>query len=204
MLRDAHQRFHAEVGTVIGLVVAKRLEEARTSVLSGPMHGLSTETIALIEGLRPRSRRPVATASAGEGFLRWDAKYATGHAGIDAQHQELFRRTGELHAAMQEGRGRASILELIGFLAEYTTRHFSAEEAVMRTAGYPGIADHQQLHRELLGQVADLHKRATANEPLRTMEVSEFLASWLKHHILEIDHQYIPYVRRMPASAATM
>jgi len=125
----------------------------------------------------------------------WTPQFATGHSDIDAQHQQLFRMTGELHVAMQEGRGRAVIGELIAFLANYTVKHFAEEEDTMRQAAYPNLAGHQAMHRTLLAQVGDLQRRFTAGETLKTMEVSEFLSGWLKQHILQVDHAYIPALK---------
>jgi hemerythrin-like metal-binding protein len=103
--------------------------------------------------------------------------------------------TGDLHQAMVEGRGRTVIDELLRFLADYTVRHFADEEAVMRTAGYADLPNHQALHRELLAQVTDLQRRFASGENLKTIEVSEFLANWLRNHILHIDHAYIPQLK---------
>lgn len=128
-------------------------------------------------------------------LLTWGPEYATGHTGIDTQHEQLFRITGELHVAMRDGRGRRVIGDLVNFLADYTARHFAEEEEVMRRAAYPQLASHQELHRTLLSQVADLQRRFAAGEQLKTMDVSEFLANWLSKHILQVDHAYVEHLK---------
>jgi hemerythrin-like metal-binding protein len=188
-LVENHQRFHAEVGKVIDLITAKRLDEAQTELNEGGFAHASEMTIALIARLKP-----VGTA-VNQISLAWSSEYATGVAQIDAQHKELFARVATLHSAMMSGAGRAKVVELVGFLAEYTVKHFSEEEALMVRARYADIDKHRALHRTLLEQVGGLRAKLDRGETLKTMEVTDFLAGWLRHHILKIDHAYVPAMR---------
>lgn len=190
-LRTTHASFHAEVGRAIDLIASKRFEDAKELIHGGIRAGSS----AIITDLA-RLRAPGASSGSGTRakagrLLVWDQRYATGIGEIDRQHQELFKHTAELHHAMVEGRGRQVIGEKVTFLATYAQEHFALEERLMTQAGYPGLAKHQELHRTLVGQVSGLLQRFTAGETLKTMEVSEFLASWLRHHILDVDHAYV-------------
>ena len=146
-------------------------------------------TIALIARLKP------LTAKDGLLSLRWSSEYATGVAQIDRQHQELFARVATLHSAMMSGAGRAKVIELVGFLADYTVNHFSEEEALMVKARFAGLDEHRGLHRSLLEQVGALRAKLDRGEVPKTMEVTDFLTGWLKHHILKIDHAYVPSLR---------
>ena len=44
-------------------------------------------------------------------------------------------------------------------LADYTRDHFSAEEKMLATAKYPGLAQHLTLHHELSRQVGEYVER---------------------------------------------
>ena len=139
-----------------------------------------------------------STTGAGQGMdaLVWGPRFFTGHGEIDAQHQELFNKVASLHAAMREGKGRKIIGELLVFLAAYTEEHFTAEESILQKAGYATLPQHQKLHHQLLAQVGEVKRRFDAGEALKTMEVSEFLADWLRTHILGHDHAYIPTLKK--------
>ncbi len=188
-LLDQHQRFHAEVGKIIDLIAAKRLDEARNELATGAFALASEKTLALIARLKPMG------STAGMAALAWSPEYATGVAVVDAQHQELFARVATLHSAMMSGAGRAKVIELVGFLADYTVKHFAEEEALMVRARYADLDQHRGLHKTLLGQVGDLHAKLNRGETLKTLEVTEFLGGWLRHHILKIDHAYVPALR---------
>ncbi len=188
-LVDQHQRFHAEVGRIVDLIAAKRLDEARNELATGAFALASEKTLALIARLKPMG------STAGMAALAWSPEYATGVAVVDAQHQELFARVAALHSAMMSGAGRAKVIELVGFLADYTVNHFAEEEALMVRARYADLDQHRGLHQTLLGQVGDLRAKLDRGDTLKTLEVTEFLGGWLRHHILKVDHAYVPAMR---------
>ena len=61
---------------------------------------------------------------------RWDPALALGHAEIDRQHEEMFRRFAALVAAMEADAPRDVEL-LFDFLGEFVASHFAAEERLM-------------------------------------------------------------------------
>jgi len=87
------------------------------------------------------------------------------------------------------------VIELVGFLADYTVSHFAEEEALMVRARYADLEQHRGLHKTLLGQVGELRAKLDRGETLKTLEVTEFLGGWLRHHILKVDHAYVPAMR---------
>lgn len=188
-LVEQHQRFHAEVGRILDLVAAKRLDEARRELATGAFAQTSEKTLGLIARLKPMG------STASMAALAWSSEYATGVAVVDAQHQELFARVAALHSAMMSGAGRAKVIELVGFLADYTVNHFAEEEALMARARYADLDQHRGLHKTLLGQVGDLRAKLARGDTLKTLEVTEFLGGWLRHHILKVDHAYVPAMR---------
>lgn len=185
-LASSHQTFHVEVGKILDLVAAKRPEDARAEIHDGAFARASETTIALIARLKPLAPQE------GRLSLRWSPEYATGVNQIDLQHKELFARVATLHSAMMSGAGRTKVIELVGFLAEYTVNHFTEEEALMVKAKYADLEKHRGLHKALLDQVGGLVGKLNRGETLKTMEVTDFLAEWLRHHILKIDHAYVP------------
>ena len=58
----------------------------------------------------------------------------SGHAMVDAQHQELIDNINRLYDAVEQGNSIDEALSTLGFLAQYTMFHCGSEEALMRTA----------------------------------------------------------------------
>jgi hemerythrin len=51
----------------------------------------------------------------------WNARrMATGVQEVDDQHQELIRHFNEFHEAMAHGKGQATAIQPLSFLADYT------------------------------------------------------------------------------------
>lgn len=127
-------------------------------------------------------------------IIVWNETYRTGIDVIDAQHRQLFDAINGLHDAMASGKGRAHVTKTLSFLADYTVKHFTAEESLMKAHGYTGYAEHKKIHDLLVAQVNALVAKLTAGD-VPTLEVSDFLSDWLKHHIDEVDRRYIPFFK---------
>lgn len=70
-------------------------------------------------------------------MLEWKSEYSVGVERLDAQHRKLFDYFNQLDAAMQKGRGREVIGQVLANLASNTREHFRQEEDLMRRAAFP-------------------------------------------------------------------
>ena len=124
----------------------------------------------------------------------WNPRYETGIAIIDAQHQSLFDAVNQLADSFREGQAQEQTAVSLDFLVNYTLAHFQTEEQHMREIGFPGLVQHAQEHAHLLDK-AHVLQEAHADGQLVTMEVTIFFADWLKHHIKDMDLQYVDFLR---------
>ena len=120
--------------------------------------------------------------------IAWDPTLALGHAEIDAQHQEIFRRFGALVAAMEAG-DPGDVRALFEFLASYAARHFAAEEHVMAQVRYPGVNVHAAAHARFVRELADLRalydgSGASSGVVVKTRT---WIEDWLRAHIMGVD-----------------
>lgn len=129
-------------------------------------------------------------------FVRWHAEFATGVESIDAEHQRLVEMINELYDAMRSGRRQEIVQPLFSRLTEYVASHFANEEELMLRHQYPGLTEHRQEHQRLAAQVAELWRGGEDASLEVCMELFNFLRSWLNGHILQRDHQYIPFLSR--------
>jgi hemerythrin-like metal-binding protein len=130
-------------------------------------------------------------------LLRWDnSRYSVGVKFVDGQHHILFGLINDLHDAMLRGEAKSQMGELLRKLAEYTQTHFTAEEKMMAAAKYPGLADHQLKHRDLIKQVQEFSSRFEKGELALTLDLMNFLRDWLTNHIQKVDHDYGPWLNQ--------
>jgi hemerythrin len=64
----------------------------------------------------------------------------------------------------------------------------------MQEMGYPALRPHAAEHARLVNKVQLLQARMAEGKPI-TMDVTIFLADWLKHHIHGSDMAYVRFVK---------
>lgn len=140
--------------------------------------------------------------------FQWDARYETGIALVDAQHQTLVAMLNMLIAVVT-GEQTASpdeILALLDELDRYARQHFADEERVMREGGYaPAECDkHARQHAAFAEQISNARKEYLgATDPIGLLEpLARFVTSWLSFHILGSDMQMARQIRAVDESAS--
>lgn len=130
-------------------------------------------------------------------FVDWSASYSVHDSTLDQQHQKMFKIINELHDAMFAKKGREIISTTIRELIEYARTHFAEEERQMAAHDFPGLAEHKAAHQALLKVVTDIERRYQQTHESVAGDVIGFLISdWLVKHILGMDKQYAPYLKK--------
>jgi hemerythrin len=124
------------------------------------------------------------------GLLTWSDKYSVGVQSMDSQHSILFEILNDLHDAMIKGRAQSAASDLLRKLVNYANEHFAAEETLMETAGYPELAQHRALHRDLTQKIEEFMARCNSGETTLNPHLLNFLRDWLSNHIGRVDHKY--------------
>lgn len=132
--------------------------------------------------------------------LQWTNALSVGVAQIDGQHQELFRRAGQLLDALEAGK-RAEVVELIDYLHGYATTHFGLEEAWMRETLYPGYVRHKAEHDRFIADLRLLSRDLDDTVPraLAPFQLGRWLAQWLKEHVSGTDRELGRYLAKRSA-----
>ncbi|OIO56681.1 MAG: hemerythrin [Alphaproteobacteria bacterium CG_4_10_14_0_2_um_filter_63_37] len=121
--------------------------------------------------------------------IEWTPSLAVGIDSIDKQHQELFRRIGDLLDACNEGHGQEAISEVLRFLENYVADHFGNEEKLMEKYQYPDTMFHKGQHVAFIDKFTELKTKLEANGPSVPLVVgiNIHVVKWLNDHILRVD-----------------
>lgn len=132
--------------------------------------------------------------------IGWTPSLALGHAEIDAQHQELFRRAAKLVDAMEAG-DRAAIAGLFDFLGAYVVDHFAAEERLMTATQFPGYNVHKAAHERFVRDYQSLRKLHEDSGAAIAVAIKArtWLGEWLKNHIASTDQMLARHLQQRPA-----
>ncbi|HEX9079451.1 MAG TPA: bacteriohemerythrin [Desulfuromonadaceae bacterium] len=129
--------------------------------------------------------------------IQWRDSLAIGVEEIDDQHKELLRRFNGLLSACEAGKGIEELKPLLTFLDDYVIEHFSNEERLQRTYGYPGYATHKREHDSFIERVLALKGEIDSEGVAvhHVMETNNMLLKWLLNHISKVDTELGKFLR---------
>jgi len=130
-------------------------------------------------------------------LITWDDSLSVGVRAMDDQHKGLIQILNDLHEAMAKGLARQATGPMLEKLANYTREHFSAEESIMKRAGYPSLDTHHAMHVELNLKVEDYLARFRNGDIGLSIDLVDFLRNWLMTHIQKQDRDYGPWLNRL-------
>jgi hemerythrin len=134
----------------------------------------------------------------------WDPTLEIGHAEIDGQHREIFRRYEALVEVMEAGTA-ADLTELFEFVGSYAVEHFAGEERLMAATGYPGANVHAAAHARFVREYAELVELWRANGTTHGVAVKTktWIGDWLRTHISVVDMALARFLRARRGAAVT-
>lgn len=124
-------------------------------------------------------------------LIQWDETMSVDMDELDEQHRELIDLINETYAAIQRHDEPQMIL-LLEKMRDYSIVHFEAEEAILRSCGYPGTESHAAQHRSFESRVEDFRRDMFTKTNLS--QVFIFLSRWLSSHIMHEDRKFIPWL----------
>ncbi len=128
-------------------------------------------------------------------FMPWSDRFITGLAQIDEQHHWLVDQTNRLYDEItHESPDPAAIHQILEGLVEYTFNHFIVEEELFARHAYPENEAHKAEHDRFTKLAAEVLLKHEGGDNV-SREILEFLKEWLKHHILEVDMAYVPFLK---------
>jgi methyl-accepting chemotaxis protein len=135
-------------------------------------------------------------------FYRWDDSFVSGVRLIDIRHKRLFEAVNRLIDACEQGKGKEELAKSLAFLADYTVKHFSEEEALQRKYGYAEYPAHRDIHeafkKTVVAFAAELELRGPSEELVEKLKRE--VGGWLVTHVKVVDLKMAAAIRANGAS----
>lgn len=123
-------------------------------------------------------------------MIQWDGSLSVNVAEIDGQHQKLVKMINELNDAMRAGKSREILGKIVAGLISYVEIHFATEEKYFAKFNYPETIPHKQEHAAFTTKVNDVAGKFKSGHLGISIELMDFLSTWLGKHIKGTDKKY--------------
>lgn len=127
--------------------------------------------------------------------LKWEDRYIVGIKSIDDQHKKLIQMMIDLWDAIESGKGRSVISQVLQDLLDYTRTHFVDEEKLMIQNNFPDYDQHKADHDRFVNEVMNAAKDYVEKRAVPTQKILTFLAHWLIEHIMGYDKNLSAFLK---------
>jgi hemerythrin-like metal-binding protein len=139
-------------------------------------------------------------------FLHWRDDWHLGHDFLDEQHMEMAGILNQLHHFVvhedkQNHIGKGEICQQLAGLVTIARRHFKTEEALMRSRGYPRLAEHRCEHIFLLAELQEWVREIETGSKSFTLETLTALKHWQIDHVIYSDRLFADFLEEQLQSA---
>lgn len=125
-------------------------------------------------------------------LIKWEEKYSVGVEEVDRQHQRLFTLLNRFIENFG-GPDKAGLPDVLEEMVNYIDFHFKCEEGYLQA--HPDFEEHRREHFSFVRKTLQLQKDYLQGKADITLDVLQFLVSWLKNHILGTDRKYFEQMR---------
>ncbi len=131
-------------------------------------------------------------------MIVWEDAMRTGLSDLDAQHKTIIDKFNQFSEAMSSADAREVAGSILDFLQFYAAWHFEREEKYMEQYKCPIDQANKQAHAKFLDKFGQFYEQwQTSNMDLDLVDDTYLeLEKWIKNHILEVDIQLLPYVKK--------
>lgn len=127
-------------------------------------------------------------------FFTWNENMSVGILQLDIQHKNLINMINNLYDAMSTGKGKEILPNILKEMSAYAVSHFSTEEKFMQQYGYPEYETHKKEHELFVKKVQEFNREFAKGNISITLNVANFLETWLSNHIQNTDKKYGPFL----------
>jgi hemerythrin family non-heme iron protein len=106
----------------------------------------------------------------------WDESFRVFYEKLDEEHKGLFQG---IFACAKNPSDSAALSHLVTAVKN----HFTTEEAMMKSANYPEVSDHHNVHEDFVSTISKLQTPLSA-------DTIKFAKEWLVNHIKGTDFKY--------------
>ena len=126
--------------------------------------------------------------------ITWSDDYKIGVEKIDREHEELFNTYGKFIESINSNNAPSSITSTLEIFEDYILYHFSNEESLMLSIGYPDLFSHKLEHLDFRVSVTRFRTAITQGDDINH-DFVKFFGHWLISHIMVMDKRISEFIK---------
>ena len=130
-------------------------------------------------------------------IIKWTPDLSVGEEKIDQEHQKWISLLNDFYQGLMDGKSKEKLSELIVGMMDYTKYHFASEERYMKSINYPDFEEHKAKHDEYVAKISEFHEKILNDQMILSLEVTNFLKTWLINHIKGTDQRYAAFAKNI-------
>lgn len=123
-------------------------------------------------------------------FFEWDKKFEIGVPEMDNQHKKWVEIINRFYDHLINNDINKTTKIMINEVIDYTNYHFSEEEKLMMSIGYPHINDQKEMHNKITEKMKYFKNRIDEGILVVSTSITNEMKLWLKDHIMVEDKKY--------------
>jgi hemerythrin len=132
--------------------------------------------------------------------IKWKDEFLTGLDEIDAQHHYFFQLIKRIERFKSPASDETAVVTALLELRKYAGFHFASEEHLMGAYDYPGLSEHEKVHRNLTDQL-QAQFEAAMRPAANLAKLKMFLYTWFAGHTTHDDQMYARHIKGVRKSA---
>jgi hemerythrin len=126
-------------------------------------------------------------------MIDWDDHYLIGVKRIDFEHHIFLDLINNFNDARLKDENIETLSNILDEIVLYAKFHFKSEENMMRRFNYPELAEHKNLHYQLIDELG-MKVFGIQTKLYSPKEVEEFLVTWFINHVTHEDAKIGTYI----------
>lgn len=130
-------------------------------------------------------------------LIKWTQDLSVGHETLDQEHQKWIDILNDFYQGLLDGKSKEKLSELVIAMLDYTKYHFASEERYMQSISYPDFSEHKEKHDFYVNKINEFYEKIKNDKMILSLEVTNFLKTWLINHIKGTDQQYAKFANNI-------
>jgi hemerythrin len=130
-------------------------------------------------------------------LIKWTEDLSVGHETLDQEHQKWIAILNDFYQGLKDGKSKEKLIELVVAMLDYTKYHFSSEEKYMKSINFPDFDEHKEKHDFYVNRITEFHDKIKERKMILSLEVTNFLKTWLINHIKGTDQNYARFANNI-------